>query len=102
MEAATLANELDPYPMVTVFPDEWSHEYPERWLEEFTPEQQTMLEPLDYPNPVGLHPNEARWRDLARKLKLGAGGPACVCEAGWLPCADGTFIECHVCGVREQ
>jgi hypothetical protein len=28
-----------------------------------------MLALLDYPNPLGLHPNECRWRDLARDLK---------------------------------
>lgn len=32
-------------------------------------ERQTMLELLDYPNPEGLHPVEARWRDLARELR---------------------------------
>lgn len=26
----------------------------------------TMLELLDYDNPLGLHPNEARWRNFAR------------------------------------
>lgn len=34
-----------------------------------TDERRTMLELLDYPNPEGLHPAEARWRDLARSLK---------------------------------
>jgi hypothetical protein len=29
-------------------------------------ERATMLQLLDYPNPEGLHPNEARWRDFAR------------------------------------
>ena len=33
-------------------------------------EQKTMLKSLDYSTPEGLHPNEARWRDLARLLKL--------------------------------
>jgi hypothetical protein len=29
-------------------------------------ERATMLELLDYPNPDGLHPCEARWREFAR------------------------------------
>jgi hypothetical protein len=29
-------------------------------------ERATMLELLDYPNPEGLHSNEARWREFAR------------------------------------
>ena len=33
-----------------------------------TPDQQTMLLLLAYPNPQGLHPVEARWRDFARAL----------------------------------
>lgn len=77
-----------------------SHEYPERWLEELTEHERTMVGLLDYDNPKGLHPNEARWRDLARKLKRGTGKLPC-CETGWLPCGDGSFVECHVCGVRE-
>lgn len=37
MEVTTSASNLiDPYPPVTVFPDEWSHEYPEHWLEDGT------------------------------------------------------------------
>ena len=42
---------------------------------EFEPSQEplegfkTAVELLDYPNPEGLHPNEARWRDVARELK---------------------------------
>lgn len=35
----------------------------------YTEQEKTMLELLDYTNPEGLHPNECRWRDLARKLK---------------------------------
>ena len=31
-------------------------------------DQQTMLELLAYPNPVGLHPVEIRWRDFTRAL----------------------------------
>ena len=27
-----------------------------------------MIALLEYPNPEGLHPNESRWRDVARKL----------------------------------
>lgn len=33
-----------------------------------SPEHETMRELLQYPNPVGLHPVEARWRDFAREL----------------------------------
>lgn len=32
------------------------------------PEYSTMRVLLEYPNPIGLHPNEARWRDFARAL----------------------------------
>lgn len=28
-----------------------------------------------------------------------AGGPRCLCESGWLPLADGGFVECWACGV---
>lgn len=33
-----------------------------------SPEHQTMLQLLAYPNPEGLHPVEVRWRDFAREL----------------------------------
>ena len=36
--------------------------------ENLTTEQQTMLELLAYPNTPGLHTNEVRWRDFARRL----------------------------------
>jgi hypothetical protein len=57
---------VDPYPMMTEFPGDWSMEYPEHWIED-------------------------------------DGGPPCVCEGGlgWLPCPDGTFIECHLCRVQR-
>jgi len=42
-----------PYPMI---PNLTEHEH-------------TMLELLDHPVPEGIHPNEARWRELAAKLK---------------------------------
>lgn len=32
-------------------------------------ERATMLGLLEYPNCEGLHPNEARWRNLARELR---------------------------------
>ena len=34
-----------------------------------TPEEQTMMELLDYSAPTGLHPNELRWRLFAAKLR---------------------------------
>lgn len=34
-----------------------------------TEHEHTMLELLDHPVPEGIHPNEARWRELAAKLK---------------------------------
>jgi hypothetical protein len=38
-------------------------------LTPFTAEEQVRLELLAYPDPEGLHPIEASWRRLARKLK---------------------------------
>ena len=31
-------------------------------------DHRTMLDLLSYPNPIGLHPNEARYRDFGRAL----------------------------------
>jgi hypothetical protein len=31
-------------------------------------EVRTMRALLEYPDPIGLHPNEARWRELGRHL----------------------------------
>jgi hypothetical protein len=36
---------------------------------EYTTDEYTMIELLNYPNPEGLHPSEIRWRNVARKLK---------------------------------
>jgi hypothetical protein len=57
MDQATL---VDPYPTVTSFPADWSHE-------------------------------------SADVFEEGEREYGC-CERGFLPCVDGTWIECHVCG----
>jgi len=36
--------------------------------ENLSKDHQTMLDLLSYPNPIGLHPNEARYRDFGRAL----------------------------------
>lgn len=35
----------------------------------YTDAELVKLNLLDYPNPQGLHPVEAEWRNVARKLK---------------------------------
>lgn len=59
-----------------------------------------MMEPVaTTDDPYGPFPwHETMSREYPERwLEDGVELPCC--EAGWLPCADGTFIECHVCGV---
>lgn len=37
-------------------------------LANLSDDHRTMLDLLSYPNPIGLHPNEARYRDFVRAL----------------------------------
>ena len=107
MEPTTL---VDPYPMITEFPGDWSHEH---WDWEQVPcnacggtgvegyvTHEMAIDAGDrvlegQPLPCSRCGGDG-WL-LGEDVKTER-----CCEDGWLPLPDGGAIECHICGVREH